>query len=343
MGKLTDKVYKGLGYTGQAAAKFLNKTGLTNTQLKKIQGHLGIIATGATIAATGYGLAKGLSPWSKYIVVYKSSTGTPKHQTVLAESPMKAIDKVKRDAPNMTGARAFKKGEGDYDAQEYMSSIGNTNYSDYSELSDRIFSLKFSIPKRVQDAILISFGTALGISLLRNLKKSYMDYNMEKGHDRTLNEMNSELNRLTDNHKAGISAGSSTPDEYFDALSHLMSLVLKHSKYNKDEFGKSDILATVIYPFMTLLRSVLISGVHILAGDDTGADRSDFELVFAPDVRNPEELKADPTYKRNVIFSHKWPDHGFKTTTLGAEEANLLIDDTFRFLSKNPKFLSIRL
>lgn len=340
MGKVTDSVYKGMGYAGRSAANLLNKTGLTNTQLKKIQGHLGIIATGATIAATGYGLAKGMSPWSKYIVVYKSSNGTPKHKTVLAESSMKAIDKVKIDAPNMTGARAFKKGEGDYDAQEYMSSLGNTNYS---ELSDKVFSFRTIIPKRVQDAILISFGTALGISLLKNLKKSFIDYNEEKAHDETLNAMNKELNRLTDNARSGKSAGSSTEDEYFTELSHLMDLVLEHSKYNKNEFGKSDILATTIYPFVTLLRSILIVGVHILLGEDTGADRNDFELVFAPDVRNPEELKADPTYKRNVIFSHKWPHHGFKTTTLGAEEANLLIDDTFRFLSKNPKYLAIRL
>ena len=340
MGSISDKIYKGIGAGGKSVANFLNKTGLNNTQLRKLQSSVGIASGVVGLAAGGYGLMKGLNPYSKYIVVYKSSSGTPKHRTVVADNPMKAIDKIRRDAPNMSAARAFKKGEGDYDAQEYMSSLGNSNYSD---LSDRIFSFRFAIPTKVKDAVLISFGTALGIALLKNLKKSFIDYNNEKAHDETLYAMNSELNRLTDKARTGISANSSKPEEYFKELSHLMDLVLKHSKYNKDEFGRSDILATVIYPFMTLLRSILISGVHILAGEDTGADRNDFELVFAPDVRNPEELKADPTYKRNVIFSHKWPSHGFKTTTLGAEEANDLIDDTFRFLSKNPKYLAIRL
>lgn len=334
--------YKAVGGAGRSLANFMNKTGLTNTEIKRIGGTIAAVSGAAGLVGTGVGLYKSLNPNTKYLVVFLDSEGNPAHRTVSAESGMDAVAKVKSRFPGITKTRFFEKGAGDYDAQEYMSSLGNKTYS----LGDKFKTFRRTMdswfPDKVKKAILISFGTAVGLAVIKNVKKGIVDYQNEKNHDKTLNEMNSALNKLTDNYReSGSSASKNTPDEYFEEMSHLMALVLRHSKYNKDEFGKSDILATVIYPFVTLLRTIVISDVHILTGQDTGADRTDFELVFAPGVKNTDEVRADP--HRDTIFSHRWPNHGFKTTTLGAQEANELIDDTFRFLSKNPKYLAIRL
>ena len=324
------------------ASEFVTKTGLTANQLKKINSVAGTLASGAAIAGSGIGAVKQLNPNTKYIVVFLDSNGQPAHRTISAQSGMDAVQKLKQKFPGITRTRFFEKGAGDYDAQDYMSSLGNTTYSLSSKLRSFRMAMGDWFPDKVKKTILISLGTAVGLAVIKNVKKGIVDYQNEKNHDRTLNDMNTALNRLSDNYRdSGSSANKNTPEEYFDEMSRLMTLVLKHSKYNKDEFGKSDILATVIYPFITLLRTILIRDVHILTGQDTGADRTDFELVFAPGVLNTDEVRSDP--HRDTIFSHKWPNHGFKTTTLGAQEANELIDDTFRFLSKNPKYLAIRL
>jgi hypothetical protein len=85
---------------------------------------------------------------------------------------------------------------------------------------------------------------------------------------------------------------------------------------------------------------VLVNQVHILAGTTMGADRRDFELVFDPDHTNVEDVIRDPF--RTVLYRYPWPSHGFEVSTGSEADVNNFIDDCITWVSKNNRYLSIR-
>lgn len=205
--------------------------------------------------------------------------------------------------------------------------------------STRIFSN--NLDKAVLKSTLKVTG---GLVILSLIPKVIQLVNKRKNilyKDKLIESKNKKLNILFDKYKQG-KGFDKTKDEvkkYKDTLVDIWSDVLRSTKYLKIE-GERTIYSTTIAPFIGFLRCILIRDVYILAGQDIGADRIGFELVFEPDPLKAEEIAKDPF--RTKIFTHKWPDHGFKVQSLGSYEANELIDDTLDFLAANPQYLSIR-
>lgn len=174
-----------------------------------------------------------------------------------------------------------------------------------------------------------------------------------KKKDEILMDKNAHLNELMDNYGAGIKADASPAQvkKYNKEIHKLISDTL--ALVDPDNLGyyidpdtkirtelKPTLFNTTIAPVLGLLRAITIRDIHFLPGTKVGADRRSFEIVFDPNHRDPEEVARQPF--RNVLLKLKWPSHGFEVEKVGAHEANVFISDLVDFLSKNPKYLSIR-
>jgi hypothetical protein len=213
--------------------------------------------------------------------------------------------------------------------------------------------------------ILLTVGISTGLAVLPKVLDAISTKLGNRNRDSLLYRSNEKMNELSDNYMKGKSS-EVTPEitkKYKTEISDLISYAIGLAKYDsKDKSSpkvlvynseadalkstkvisnnKDSIYNTVIAPFAGVLRMILRSDVHVLLGSNIGGDRRNFELCYDQDHKNPEDVAKDRF--RTVLFRHKWPSHGFDVTSYGQTEANLLINDTVDFLSKNPKYLIIR-
>lgn len=203
------------------------------------------------------------------------------------------------------------------------------------------------IDKLSANYLLLAVGIPASIALTSKLYKIVSDYRLNKYKDALLLRRNSLLNGYIDNHvQKGISAeiGPKAEDKYQKALHELYSMSLELHRMdssNVKKTGRKTVNNMYIVPLLSLLRLIIIKDVHILPASELGSDRRDFELVLDPVNINPQDVARDP--HRTILFRHRWPAHNFDVSTGNVdEEANQFIDSVIRFLSKNPKLLSIR-
>lgn len=190
-------------------------------------------------------------------------------------------------------------------------------------------------------AIAISLPISLAVHIIPKILTKMRRNKDLVFRDEVLDRKNKKLNSLFDNYKSGKGI-KNTPkerDEYYNTLKDVFNDVIIYFRTQEFE-GEKTVYSTTIAPFIGFLRIILIKDIYILAGQDLGADRIGFELVYEPDPLKAEDIARDPF--RTKIYTHKWPDHGFRVSTIGIREANELIDDTFYFLAQNPQYLSIR-
>lgn len=162
--------------------------------------------------------------------------------------------------------------------------------------------------------------------------------------DKLLRDRNARLNQLSDKYvKEGLAAQSDPTaiKKYEQEIHRLYEQTLYLSKYEHGNKPKEDNdLENYINPFLALLRLILHRNVHIILGTKVGADRRNFELVFDPDHVNVEDVIRDPF--RTVLYKYPWPAHGFEVSSGSEADVNDFIDSCIKWVSKNNRYLSIR-
>lgn len=232
-----------------------------------------------------------------------------------------------------------------------MEIIYNSEDRTFSKASSFDAALKLSkgISKGLQNKsglklLTMMIGPALAIRTLRCATKVLMNSYAIRNRDLAISERNNKIEKLQANYESGkIKADPAKASEYKKVLHELYSQTLKTYNFENRRIKSSDatVFSNYIAPLVSLLSLLVIREVVILTGDSSARDRRYFEIVFNPEMMDPRDVAKDPF--RTVVFKYKWPAHDFKIQSIGADEANGLINDTINFLANNPKFLSIRL
>lgn len=190
-------------------------------------------------------------------------------------------------------------------------------------------------------ALAINTGLALlgGVSLAAY--RGYKDKKSKEREEFILNNRNSEINALTDNYLKDQTLPSIVTPEISKRYNVALAKIVNDNIRLYKPHHNDTIYETKILPFTEALQYVLIKGMHIIAGNAIGVDRRNFELCYDTTKTNPNDVLRDPF--RTVVFRFSWPVHGYKMVNAQVNrDADNLIAATLKFLSNNPKFLSIR-
>ena len=200
-------------------------------------------------------------------------------------------------------------------------------------------------------------GSAAG-TLAAKYIKNYKNAYDKKAKDDILDARGKKLGKLYDKYDLGsqIENTPETQSKYRKAIFDLIDDSIAVSKYldvdkhklKGDRNDPTDIYQVdidsvyyrTIIPFVSTLRMICIPNLYISLGQYGQGIRRDFELIFDPDNKDPRDIIKDPF--RMVVFRQKWPAHGFMLSSKNSNDANILISRTVKFLSENPKYLTIR-
>ena len=166
------------------------------------------------------------------------------------------------------------------------------------------------------------------------------------------------LRSMQDNYLEGTQAktDASTSKRYFHELSEvfgdIMLSCLGKLSYGSDGEDRRNIghrdytdkkaVGTPMHTFLQFLSSILIHDICVITGSGTLIDRRNLELVYAPGYTNVDDVVRDP--HRIILFKAKWPSHNFEVSDgIGATDFNNIVNNTIRYLSQHPQYLTVRL